>query len=206
MAGLSALFLLILSITSVLSKLRLVNEEIDQKLAAYREAAKRKGLTTMPIVNMSVDKMSLINSRMGIMYGLNREGDVYEDKRENSLTLTGRFSIQPFVVETKELSYNGHSGPATLKSSKITADISFTSTNLMKLGYCHTIWTKFQILPFNDYVLYSKDPKFNNKDITEDMNKNLLPKFNKLYETNEYLKILNERFDFCDIILGISHL
>uniref|UniRef100_A0AB38ZEI3 Heteropteran venom family 5 protein 1 n=1 Tax=Oncocephalus sp. TaxID=2944721 RepID=A0AB38ZEI3_9HEMI len=206
MACLTSIIVLIFGTVSVFGKTVLVNEAMDKKLAVYNEAAAKQGYFTMPIVDIEVEGVSIKNARLGYLQNLKRESDVYRDTGDDYLAITGRFSMQPIIITAGELSYNGYTGPANITIDKLAADIAFKSSNLKEKGDCETTWSKFQVLPLNEVVLHTSDPALNNKQITEDVNNNVLPKLNNLFESNSLLEIFSERFDFCDIILGISHL
>uniref|UniRef100_A0AB38ZE86 Heteropteran venom family 5 protein 2 n=1 Tax=Ectomocoris sp. TaxID=3104572 RepID=A0AB38ZE86_9HEMI len=196
--------LCLLNAVFVFSETKLVNEDIDQKLAKYNAGAKDIGLVTMEIVDLKVNGFKIKRARLGIMHGLRRDGDVYREDSANSITYRGIVSMVPFVIEAGELSYGAYNGPANITADLATADFSFTSSNLVP-GDCETHWNKFTILsPMKNVILHMA--MGHNEDITDEVNNNFLPKFNQLFKTDELIKVLNERFDFCDLILGISKL
>lgn len=60
-------------------------------------------------------------------------------------------------------------------------------------------WEIFKLSPFMDIIMYSNHKNYNNRDISEEVNRDILPELNKFMNSYKYQKILNNILDFCFI-------
>ncbi|KAK9510366.1 hypothetical protein O3M35_005167 [Rhynocoris fuscipes] len=178
------------------------NEQVDFLLMWFDYSVGISNNTETTIPDIVTDSVTIRDAKLANMNTLVRDSDVFmEEPKIDDLRLYGIFSLKKFKLIVDDFRYKEYVGPANFTASKDAVEISYYLKHHTKPGQCKTIWEKFQLSPFENVIMYSKNNEFNKKDITDEVNKIILPEINKLTNSESYKKILNEKLDFCFINL-----